>query len=94
MLVLVWMLGCAKPCEYVARCDGEVLQTCSLGVDQLFGSGESEVACPTTVNPHCVELEVDHAFCARTEEPSCTADEAFCDGDEAGLRCSVNHSRP
>lgn len=83
MTLFLFLLACSKPCEYTARCDGSVLETCSLGVDQLFGSGESETNCPDTVNPVCHSPEPDVAFCTLDDEIMCEEGATRCDGDIA-----------
>lgn len=87
--ILLILLACAKPCEFVARCDGTVLETCSLGVDQLFGSGVSKTDCSTTLNPVCLETATDVAFCTLDDSVTCTEGASRCDGDLA-ITCNAN----
>ena len=88
LLLLLW--ACTKPCEFTARCDGDVLETCSVGVDQLVGSGISRTDCTETVNPVCVTHGDDAAQCAMERTPTCDLPEPQCDGDVI-LACSAGY---
>ncbi len=85
--VAAFAAGCAEPCEFEARCDGNVLETCFLHPDQFFGDPVSRNACEAP-NPFCVEPVADMvAFCAAEPTAECTeADPETCDGALA-LRC-------
>ena len=88
MLLLPLLLGaCTQPCEFTARCDGSVLETCSIGPDQLVGSGIGRTDCADTVNPYCVSID-DFAMCATESTPSCDLEEPECDGDVV-LDCTL-----
>jgi hypothetical protein len=89
-MIVVALLGCAKECEYAARCDGNMLQTCSLGVDQMFGSGESERLCEG-VNPVCVEVEEDVAFCARSASATCDDSLVHRCEDDSIISCQAGY---
>ncbi len=79
--------GCAR-CPYQQRCNGNVLETCSLGVDQLVGKPSyAKVACANP-NPVCQETVEGEAECVMPEAPPCDSGTApRCDAPERAVHC-------
>ncbi len=66
------LAGCPS-CPYDSKCDGDVLKTCSVGVDQIAGKpdkGSRQCASP---NPVCVTLDERTAQCAMDDATECDA---------------------
>ncbi len=80
LFVLTALYGCPR-CEFDEACDGNVLMTCSIGVDQQVGSpAEARLAC-TGANPVCITVDERNALCAIAEARSCVPDTApRCEG--------------
>lgn len=78
--LLPFLPGCPS-CPYNAACEGNVLKTCFVGVDQLVGSpSEGERAC-AGANPICVTVDEQDALCAIAKERTCAVGAApRCDG--------------
>lgn len=88
LLALVPFLPGCPECAYESRCDGAVVKTCSLGVDQMVGDpARGRIPCEGE-NPVCVNLDRRTAQCVRADAPRCDAAEFtdFCD-DGAAVRC-------
>lgn len=80
-LLLLLATGCAS-CPYDQRCDGDTLQICTLGVDQMVGDpGYARLPCEAP-NPVCVETGKRTAQCVMPEAPRCDAD--FAEQCQAG----------
>ncbi|MBN1945244.1 MAG: hypothetical protein JW797_06175 [Bradymonadales bacterium] len=63
-------LGCPS-CPYEARCEGNVLHTCWLGVDQLVGSPARDAVECRAPNPVCVDLDDRNAQCVMDDQATC-----------------------
>jgi hypothetical protein len=91
--------ACGNECNFYQRCDGNTLELCGGGVDQLIGREVQRVPCEAP-NPACVELEGGEALCATSATPCdvetyvgrCENDVAFaCNGTwnrEIAMDCS------
>ncbi len=63
-------MACTTECTFKARCDGDLVETCSVAVDQLVGSPISRKPCQAP-NPKCVQVEDDVARCVTAEDAVC-----------------------
>ena len=71
---MVSISACGPNCEFDQRCDGNVLETCSVGVDQIVGDPEYDRMECAGSTPVCVELSDVSAVCAPSETESCEPD--------------------
>ena len=80
--LLPLLIACNNDCSFTERCDGDVLQVCGSGVDQMFGREVHETPC-ADLNPVCVEIDASNAMCAADPATPCDIDtfDATCDGD-------------
>lgn len=83
----LFLSGCAR-CPYQQRCNGDVLEVCSLGVDQLVGPpsyGKSKCESP---NPVCKDTSAGEAECVMPEAPTCDSGVApRCVAGELAVHC-------
>ena len=88
-LPLMLMLAGCPSCPYESRCEGNVLKSCFVGVDQLVGSPAwSESAC-TEPNAVCVNVDSRSAQCVIDEARRCDDDaEPRCEGGSV-VRCRL-----
>ncbi len=100
--------GCRVACEFEPRCEGNVVMDCSVGIDQLVGSGTPVVYPCLEPAPLCVERRVDsrsmdeaRVLCAREpltpcEQPFATSCEGtvlvFCHGGYVSAQDCTNQS--
>jgi hypothetical protein len=82
--MLMPLVGCGNECSFNQRCNGNVLETCGEGPDQMFNRTVSSRECADP-NPICVEYgpNLGRARCVR--EPAELCDEnslqPYCDGN-------------
>ena len=62
--------GCAR-CPYDQRCNGNVLEVCSLGVDQMVGSPSYSASTCADPNPVCQATSDRGAACVMPQAPKC-----------------------
>jgi len=67
------LAGCPS-CPYDSKCDGDVLKTCSLGVDQIAGKPSKTARACADPNPVCVTLDERTAQCAMDDATECDAE--------------------
>lgn len=66
------LLQACPSCPYDEACEGNVLKTCWVGVDQLVGSpAEGERPCEGA-NPVCITVDDRNALCGIAKERTCT----------------------
>ncbi|MDI1481342.1 hypothetical protein [Polyangium sp. y55x31] len=72
--------GCGNECSFKEQCNGNVLEICGEGPDQVVNRKVHDTPC-VAPNEVCVEAAEDVAYCARAPQASCddTFDES-CDG--------------
>ena len=85
--------GCAS-CPYDQRCDGDQLEVCLLGVDQMFGDPSYSKSACEAPNPVCVETSKRHAQCVIAEDQRCSAGETppRCEPDALAVRCERGYA--
>jgi hypothetical protein len=86
----LWLAGCPS-CPYESKCEGDVLKTCSVGVDQVVGSPQRSARACRAPNPVCVTLNEDRAQCAMEAEPGCGAAFAGYCADGLRIECSAGY---
>ena len=67
------LAGCPS-CPYETKCDGNVLKSCSVGVDQMVGSPAKASRACQDPNPACVSLDERTAQCAMDAASECQPD--------------------
>jgi len=85
--------ACGNECSFHSQCNGEVLEICGEGPDQVVNRKVRSVPCEAP-NATCVEPVEDYAYCARA--PATTCDDTFdesCDGT-VRLMCSTKLISP
>ena len=88
-LMLAPALQACPSCPFETACSGDVLRSCSLGVDQLVGSPErGERACEDP-NPRCITLDERNALCAIDPARTCTIGDAPRCEDQRLITCEA-----
>lgn len=85
--------GCGNECSFKEQCNGNVLEICGEGPDQVVNRKVSSTPCEAP-NEVCVEPTEGMAYCARSPQTSC--DDTFdgaCDGT-VRLMCSPKLINP
>lgn len=86
------LTGCAS-CPYDQRCDGDQLEVCLLGVDQMFGDPSYSKSACAAPNPVCVETSKRHALCVIAEDQRCDADTPpRCEPEALAVRCERGYA--
>lgn len=81
------LVGCAR-CPYESRCNGNVLEVCTVGVDQMFGDPSYASTPCEGVNPVCVDAPSGRSLCARAASAPCAdASVTRCDTPDVAVRC-------
>lgn len=88
-LVLLSAVACDNECSFFERCNGDVLEICGDGADQVVGRRVNSYPCEGA-NATCVENTDDSASCVAAPATEC--DDAFvptCSEEFAGFlqRC-------
>ncbi len=80
-------VGCTPECTFAARCDGDVLETCHVGVDQMVGSPISRHVCEAP-NPRCVQAADDVALCVTAAAAACDSGYTPACQNDAATKCT------
>ena len=84
---LTCLITACPTCPYESQCQGNTLNSCWLGVDQLVGDpGEISLVCQSP-NPTCVNLDERNALCVMDEAATCEPDLAPYCSDERAVSC-------
>jgi len=86
-LAALHLTACAS-CPFEERCNGNVLEVCSLGVDQMFGDPSYSSSPCEDPNPVCVATGSGSAQCAVAADATCadgTPDR--CEAQARAVRC-------
>lgn len=82
------LLACAS-CPYDQRCNGNKLESCELGVDQMFGDPSYTTQDCEDPNAVCVETGARTAQCVMSAEAKCgPASADRCSADGLAVTCS------
>ncbi len=84
LTALTVLAACDNECSFHERCDGDFLQICGAGPDQMFHRRIEETACAEQyLDGICVEIDEQSAACASAPATACdpAAFEPSCDGD-------------
>ena len=89
------LTACGNECSFHEQCDGNVLQVCGEGADQVFGREVYETPCED-LNDVCVEIDDKAAMCAADPATACDLDThtATCDGDVLTTCTGVMYTQP